>query len=138
MVRRIQIEVDGVAAVAELYDDLSPQMSQAFWDSLPIETTLSPAKWSGQACFIHVDEGPMKDVAELENPVCSIYPGTLVSRPRGSEVLMSYGQSEYRWAIGTDYTTPIAEIVNNRAAFLAVLARTHDEGDKSIVIRQEG
>ena len=44
--------------------------------------------------------------------------------------MFSYGPTEYRWNIGTDYLTPIAQITDNRKAFLAVLARMHDEGDR--------
>jgi hypothetical protein len=135
--RRIRLEVDGVQAVAELHDELSPKTAEAFWQSLPIESALLPAKWSGQACFFHPGSAPMKEVTELENPVCSIYPGTLVARPRGSEALIAYGPSEYRWGIGTDYVTRVAKVVENRAALLRVLARTHDEGEKRIKVNRE-
>jgi hypothetical protein len=132
--RRIKLNVDGVEATAELCDDLSPKATAAFWEALPIEKTLVAAKWSGRACFIHPGEGPLRSVEALENPVTSIYPGYIVMRPRGTEVLMSYGEAEYRWAIGTDYVTRIARVVENQAAFLARLARTHDEGDTQITI----
>ena len=132
--RKIRLEVDAVQAIAELYEDLSPRTAEAFWQSLPIDTWLRPAKWSGHACFIHPKSTALAKVNELENPVCSIYPGTLVVRPGGSDALIAYGQSEYRWAIGTDYTTRIAKIVENGPSFLAVLARTHDEGEKQIRI----
>ncbi len=138
MARRIRLEVEGVQAVAELYEDLSPKSTAAFWESLPLEEPLIPAKWSGQACFFHPGDGPLKQVTELENPVTSIYPGTIVVRPRGSEALLAYGASEYRWAIGTDYVTRVAKIVENGPAFLQVLARTHDEGEKRIKITREG
>lgn len=132
--RRIRMEVDGVQTVAELYEELSPKATEAFWKSLPIDTWLRPAKWSGQACFIHPRSAALAEVTELENPVCSIYPGTLVMRPKGSEALIAYGISEYRWAIGTDYVTRIAKLVENVSPFLTVLARTHDEGEKQIRI----
>jgi len=135
--RRIRLNVDGVEAIAELQEDLSPKATAAFWEALPLDKTLVPAKWSGRACFIHPGEGPLRAVEQLEHPVTSIYPGTIVMRPRGTEVLISYGESEYRWAIGTDYVTRLAKIVENRAAFLAMLARTHDEGDKHIRITRE-
>jgi len=49
-------------------------------------------------------------------------------------VLISYGESEYRWGVGTDYVTRLAKIVENRGLLLEMLARTHDEGDKHITI----
>jgi hypothetical protein len=136
--RRIRLEVDGVAAVGELLDDLSPQMAEAFWQSLPVETTVSHAMWSGAACYYDTGESPMRAVRELEYPVCSIYPGTVVARPGGGEIMVSYGAAEYRSAVGTDYLTPIAKLVENRKDFLNMLSRVHDEGDKPLKIRQEG
>jgi hypothetical protein len=133
----VYLEVSGVAALAELCEELSPRMAEAFWATLPIETTLTHGKWSGSACFFQPTGGPMRTVTALEYPVCSIYPGVLVARPGGSEVLISYGPAEYRWAIGTDYTTPVAKIVENREALLKALARMHDEGDKVIAIRRQ-
>ena len=34
MARQIRIEVDGVSAVAELCEDLSPKTAEAFWQTL--------------------------------------------------------------------------------------------------------
>lgn len=132
--RRIKVTVDGVEATAELCEELSPNATAAFWEALPIDKPLVAAKWSGRACFIHPNAEPLKAIETLENPVTSIYPGYIVMRPRGTEVLMSYGESEYRWGIGTDYVTRIARLVENAAELLATLARTHDEGDKHITI----
>jgi hypothetical protein len=136
--RRVRLEIDGVPAVAELRDDLSPKMAEAFWQSLPADATMSHAMWTGAACYYYPGQSPMSSVTELEYPVCSIYPGTVVARPGGSEVMVAYGPAEYRWNIGTDYLTPIATIVDNRDAFLSALARMHDEGDKPLTIRREG
>ena len=134
MARRIRIEVDSASAIAELCEELSPRMSEAFWSTLPIDSTIAPAKWSGNAVFLMPSTEHFSKVAENENAVCSIYPGYIVARPRGSEILIAYGQSEYRWATGTDYVTRLARIVEGRAELLALLARTHDEGDKKVLI----
>jgi hypothetical protein len=134
MTRQIRIEVDGVSAVADVCDDLSPKTAEAFWQTLPIETTLSPAKWSGNAVFFHPGGEHLKQVVANEMPVASIYPGYLVTRPGGTEALLAYGASEYRWATGTDYTTRVARLRERDAELLKVLARTHDEGDKKIKI----
>jgi hypothetical protein len=132
--RRIRLAVDGVTATAELLESLSPRTTEAFWQTLPIETTLTAAKWSGQACFFRPGDGPLRAIDTLENPVCSIYPGYLVARPRGSELLIAYGPAEYRWHLGTDYVTRVARVVDNGPELRRVLARTHDEGDKRITI----
>lgn len=132
--RRIRLEVDGVTAIAELLEALSPSTTDAFWQTLPIETILTHAKWSGQACLFDPGEGPLRGIDSLENPVCSIYPGHLVARPRGSELLIAYGPAEYRWHLGTDYVTRVARVVDNGAELRRVLARMHDEGDKGITI----
>jgi hypothetical protein len=138
MGRKIAFEVDGVRAVAELEEDLSPRATSAFWNALPLHTTLMHAKWSGETCFFRPGPG-LAGITELENPVTTIYPGTLVMRPRGTEALMAYGVGEYRWGIGTDYTTRLARLVDNEDAFLATIARVHDEGDKEVhVTRVDG
>ena len=134
MARRILIEVDGVSAVAELCEDLSPKTAEAFWQTLPIETTLMTAKWSGNACYFEPGGDHLKQVAANEAPVASIYPGYIVTRPGGTEALIAYGASEYRWATGTDYTTRVARLKDRDSDLLKVLARTHDEGDKNIKI----
>ena len=98
--------------------------------------------------FVHVQGTPSQigyqhgyllsaEIADLENPVCSIYPGFIVARPRGSEVMIAYGPAEYRWNIGTDYLTPIAKLTENRPALLRTLSRMHDEGDKPVRIRRD-
>jgi hypothetical protein len=90
--------------------------------------------WSGRACGFRLPA--LAAAGELEHPVCSIYPGTLLARPDRGEVLMSYGAAEYRSVLGVEYGTQLGRLVGNRDTLLAVLARMHDEGDKRIVIRR--
>ncbi|MCA1644391.1 MAG: DUF3830 family protein [Chloroflexi bacterium] len=81
MARRTQVSGDGVSAIAELCDDLSPNTAKAFWQTLPIETTLAPAKWSGSACYFRPGGEHLTSVTANEAPVASIYPGYIVTRP---------------------------------------------------------
>lgn len=133
--RELAIEIDGCRARAELTSDLSPKAAAAFWASLPIDTVLVPGKWSGRAGFFMPDSPALAAIKDLEYPVCSIYPGYFVMRPSGTEVLVAYGASEYRWGSGTDYVTPIARVTDGFAEFVATLSRMHDEGEKPISIR---
>lgn len=134
--KRILVTVGECKAEAELLTNLSPQAAAAFWESLPIEATLTPGKWSGRAGFFYTDDQRLRDIEELEYPVASIYPGYFVMRPRGTEILVSYGVSEYRWATGTDYVTPLAQVVEGYADFVSTLSRMHDEGETSITLRR--
>jgi hypothetical protein len=133
MGRRITFEVEGVTAIAELEDELSPVTAEAFWQALPMDRTLMHAKWSGETCFFRPGPG-LAGITELENPVTTIYPGTLVMRPRGTEALMAYGLGEYRWGIGVDYTTRLAHLVENAEAYLAKISEVHVSGEKAIRI----
>jgi len=133
-VKRVEIEIEGVVAEAELNEAGAPRATSALWDALPIEARLVHTKWSGRACGFELPG--LAAAGELEHPVCSIYPGTLVARPDRGEVLISYGAAEYRSALGTEYCTRLARLVQNGDAFLGVLARMHDEGDKRIAIRR--
>ncbi len=134
--REIIVSVAGTEATFVLTDDLSPKATQAFWDTLPVETTLIPAKWSGRAAFFMASGESSKQGDDLEYPVCSIYPGYLVMRAGGSEFLIAYGQSEYRWGTGTDYVTPLARVTEGYQPFINTLASMHNEGEKPITIRR--
>lgn len=134
--KRVEIEVDGVVAEAELLDETAPRTTAALWNALPVTTRLTHTIWSGRACAFSV-EG-LRSVDRLEHGVCSIYPGTLIARPDEREVLLSYGAAEYRTVLGVQYGTRIARLVTNHAALLAVLERMHDEGDKTITVRRIG
>ena len=134
--KRIEIEIDGVAAEGELNEAGAPRATAALWAALPIAARLEHTKWSGRACGFQLPG--LAAAGALEHPVCSIYPGTLLARPDRGEVLISYGAAEYRSTLGVEYGTRIGRLVGNRDALLAVLARMHDEGDKRVIIRRAG
>jgi hypothetical protein len=135
--KEIAIEVDGVVGVAELLESTAPQTAAAFWQSLPISAKLTHTKWAGRACSFELRSVPLAPVRALEHPVCSIYPGTLAVRPDRGEAVLSYGPSEYRTELGTEYLTRVGRMVENKQALLGVLARMHDDGDKQITLRRK-
>jgi hypothetical protein len=134
--REIHITVAGTEARLLLTDDRSPKAAQTFWDRLPIETTIAPAKFSGRAGFFVGSFEPSAGGVDLECPVCSIYPGYLVMRPEGNEFLLAYGVSESRWMAGTEYVTPVARVIDGFGPLVAVLASMHNEGQKPIRVRR--
>lgn len=132
--RRVVVECDGVRAEMELLDDNAPKAAAAVWDMLPITDDAFAAKWSGDAAVIHPGPGAVQDVTELENPVTSIYPGAVVMRPRGSEILFGHGVGEYRWGVGVDYVVRIGKFVTNVTEMLAVLRKTETEGPRRLTM----
>lgn len=141
MTRRIEVETEGAQARFVLREDLAPKSTAALWESLPIETTLTHGKLSGDAAFFGVHDGPLMQLPEQpELGVTSIYKGYMVLFPSPSrgvaELLISYGQAEYRWPTGRRYVTPVAELEGDGTDLFAVLRRTHTEGQKRIAVRR--
>ena len=132
--RRIGIEVDGVKAVATLHDDVCPKAAEAFWQTLPISATLTQSFWSGQACEFAPGGAALAKVTEMEEPVCSIYPGTIAVDAKEGTALISYGPAEYRTDLGTQYLSRVARIVEGRAELLKKIASLHDVGAKLIKV----
>ena len=134
MGRRIKIDVDGTVATAELHDEDSPKTAEAFWQSLPIETAVWQDAWAGNAVAFRPGGNALADAPESEAIVCSIYPGTLVVAPRGEQAFISYGVSEYRDEMGTQYAARVARLREGYAELAKKLATIHDEGQKRIKI----
>jgi hypothetical protein len=140
MTQRIEIDVEGAHAQFLLRNDLAPISSAALWESLPIEGILLHGKLSGEACFTRLHNGPLTQLPQTpEFGVTSIYKGFLVVFPSPihgrAELLLSYGQAEYRWSTGRRYVTPLAEVEGDGSALYEALRRTNAEGEKTITIR---
>jgi hypothetical protein len=136
----IELTVSGASARATLWDDLAPKTVAALLESLPLEVPLQHCKWSGSACFADVSKGVIAAVSGLESPVVSIYPGVLAVRPAapgapGAELLIAYGDAEYRWPDGRRQVTPVGELEPGARAVLDALAATAVNGRTTIRLR---
>jgi len=106
-VKRVEIEIEGVAAEAEWNEAGAPRDRRL----------VGRATDRAAARALHMvgpslrADASLSAVRELEHPVCSIYPGTLVARPGRGEVLISYGAAEYRSVLGVEYGTRIDRVV---------------------------
>ena len=110
--REIELRIGGIMARAALWEELAPKTVAALIEAMPIEAPLLHCKWSGRAVFASV---AIAGLAGLELPVTSIYPGVLVIRPpepgaSAAELLIAYGDAEFRWPDGWRYVTPFAEL----------------------------
>ena len=141
MARRMEVVVERARARFVLLDDLAPRSTAALWDNLPIETTLTHGKLSGDACFFAVRRGPLVELPEQpEFGVASIYQGYMVLSPSPAsgmaELLVSYGLAESRSPTGRRYVTPVAELEGDGSALFVALKRTHTHGETRIVVRR--
>lgn len=105
-----------------------------------VNVELQQSTWCGPTLTGALDHGPLLDIDTLEQPVISIYPGTICLRPREGknasydsmiwaksppeqyssvEFAIAYGYGEYRTANGPLYITPIAMIRNFDATVAA-------------------
>lgn len=140
--KSIELTVSGASARAVLWDDLAPKTAAALLESLPLEVPLLHCKWSGNACFADISGGPMAALS-LESPVTSIYPGVLAVRPPtagapGAELLIAYGDAEYRWPDGRRKVTPVGELESGAGALFEALAATALRGQATIHLRVAG
>ncbi len=135
--RAIELRVSGVSARAVLWEGLAPKTVAALIAAMPLEARLQQCKWSGRACFADIPIGGATKLDGLESPVTSIYPGVLAIRPpqagaTNAELLIAYGDAEFRWPDGRRYVTPFAELEPGCEALLDALARTAAEGETTL------
>jgi hypothetical protein len=129
--RWVRITVDGASALATLADDAAPKAAEAFWKALPMAGPLTHTKWCGAA----VTFAGKADPSDPEDPVCSLYPGTLAVRPEAGEMLLSYGDAECRSELGVEYANIVGRVIDGEQLF-ARLRRMYDEGDARISIER--
>ncbi|SDU78156.1 Protein of unknown function [Jiangella alkaliphila] len=134
--KRIEVRVGDATARYALLED-APKTADAFWESLPIEGTITHARWAGSAVWVKTPNQPIAALDDIELPVTSIYPGTIVVRPnpRGvAELFLSYGVAESRGPVGRTYATPVAELDGDGAELLAAFRATWRDGSTEVSI----
>jgi hypothetical protein len=132
--RRIRIEVDGIAATADLHDEESPKTAEAFWQTLPIDTEIWQDGWAGMASVFQPGGTALASAPESEAIVSSIYQGTLVVAPHGEQAFLAYGVAEYRDEMGSEYAARVARVREGWPALKQKLAGLHDAGQGRIKI----
>lgn len=137
----ISIDVGGSRGVVELWND-APGSVQALLASLPISTEFRHCRWSGDACFADVADGPLCELDGSEVSVVSIYPGTLVVRvpekaAPAAELLLAYGDAEHRWPTGPKLVALLGEIAEGRAAIFDELRKTAVSGPVALRLSRE-
>lgn len=139
--KTLEVRVGEATARFTLLEADAPRTTTALWDSLPVEGTATHARWAGSAVWVKTPNEPIAKIDDIELPVTSIYPGTIVMRPnpRGvAELFIAYGVAESRGPQGRTYATPVAELTGDGEALFAALGNTWQNGAAGIVISQVG
>lgn len=131
--RKIEIELAGVKATAVLDEEGAPVTCGAFWEALPLQGEAIQAIWSGEAIVL---TGVALGVYQVENHSTFMPPGTMVYTPLHEEVVISYGEAQFRYAVGPAFVTGLGRMESNLEEFCCVASRLLRQGAKPVVIRK--
>ncbi len=136
MVRKLQIDLDGVVVKASLLADAAPKTVQALAEVSPLTGISHHARWSGPA-FNLITKLERLQGLPPENVRHLLPPGTIVWIPQNSEILVAYGDVRLCNSPGQElFGSVIGEVAEDHLDQLAAKAHTlRLEGEKRISIR---
>ncbi len=138
--KRIGIELDGVAVTAILYDNRAHVTVGALWESLPFEDRVTHAKWSGDMFHTNaelpIDVDFSKFPFGVENPVGFQAPGDIVFLPAIRELAIAYGEARFAWVTGAMMVSALGRIEGDLGAFAKKAERLMWEGAKTLTLRR--
>lgn len=116
---RLRLTIDGITALADYRYATAPEGVAAFHSWLPMSGELLHSIWSGHAASLALPES--LELRRMETPVTLVDVGVLALPELSHELLIPYGPCFALTATGPQRVTRIADIVENREAFLARL-----------------
>ncbi|HYM92268.1 MAG TPA: DUF3830 family protein [bacterium] len=135
--RRLAIEIDGVKAGAELWDERAPKTVAALLRHLPIDDRTIHVRWSGAAW--RTEKNYPLGVGDIENRATWLERGDIIyyDDPRYElyKVAFIYGTSQWRDDKGELYVARIGRVTENVDAFIKASEKVLFEGPKRIAIR---
>lgn len=135
--KKIAVELDGVRAEGELWDDRAPKTVAALLPHLPISDRTIHVRWSGAAWRTEKNY-PLK-VGEIENRATWLERGDIIyyDAPEHDlfKVAFVYGQSQWRDPKGELYVARIGNVTKNLDAFIKVCEQVLFQGPKAVTIR---
>jgi hypothetical protein len=138
--RPITIELDGVRAQGELWDDRAPKTVAALLPRFPIDDRTIHVRWSGAAW--RTEKNYPLGVGEIENRATWLEPGDIIyyDAPEHNlyKVAFIYGVSQWREPKGELFVARIGQVTGNREAFFKVCEQILFEGPKPVAIRLTG
>jgi hypothetical protein len=134
--RRIRIDLDGVVAEAELFEDKAPKTCARLWDTLPITDRALQTRWSGMAW--RTEKNYLLKVGEVENPRGVLAAGDIIyyDDPGNDlfKVGVAYGEALWRDLHATHPVALVGRVVSNLDAFVKASERCLYEGARPLRI----
>ncbi len=135
--RKLTVEIDGVRAGAELWDDRAPKTVAALLRRLPIDDRTIHVRWSGAAW--RTEKNYPLAIGEVENRATWLERGDIIyyDDPRYElyKVAFIYGTSQWRDDKGELYVARIGRVTENLDAFVKASEQVLFEGPKRIAVR---
>ncbi|HKX17665.1 MAG TPA: DUF3830 family protein [bacterium] len=135
--KKITVELDGVRAEGELWDDRAPKTVAALLPHLPISDRTIHVRWSGAAW--RTEKNYPLTVGEIENRATRLERGDIIyyDAPEHDlfKVAFIYGQSQWRDPKGELYVARIGKVTKNLDAFVKVCDQVLFQGPKAVTIR---
>jgi hypothetical protein len=135
--RRVTVELDGVRAGAELWDERAPKTVEALLTHLPIADRTIHVRWSGAAW--RTEKNYPLNIGEVENRATWLEPGDIIyyDDPRYQlyKVAFIYGTSQWRDDKGELYVARIGKVTQNVEAFIKACEEVLFQGPKTVAIR---
>jgi hypothetical protein len=136
-VRRITVDLAGVRAEGELWDDRAPKTVAALLPHLPITDRTIHVRWSGAAW--RTEKNYPLNIGEIENRATWLERGDIIyyDDPRHQlyKVAFIYGESQWRDPKGELYVARVGKVTGNLDAFIKTCEQVLFEGPKSVTIR---
>jgi len=135
--RKITVDLDGVRAEGELWDDRAPKTVAALLPHLPITDRTIHVRWSGAAW--RTEKNYPLQVGEVENRATWLEPGDIIyyDAPEHQlfKVAFIYGVSQWREPKGELYVARIGKITKNLDPFIKTCEQVLFQGPKAVAIR---
>lgn len=136
--RKLRIELDGVVAIAVLFDDLAPRTCAKIWQLMPVEDRTIQVRWSGAAW--RTEKNYPLQLGTIENPVTVLSAGDIIyydDAPRDLfKIGFAYGQAAWRDFAGDLTVAHIGRITENLELFARVSDRIIFDGPRSVRIHR--
>ena len=134
---KITVDLNGVRAEGELWEDRAPKTVAALLPHLPITDRTIHVRWSGAAW--RTEKNYPLEVGEIENRVTWLERGDIIyyDDPRHDlyKVAFIYGESQWRDGKGELYVARIGKVTQNLEAFIKACEQVLFQGPKPVAIR---